>query len=39
VRELLPRTVVLDGGRVVADGATADILTDVSLLAAHGLEE
>ena len=39
VRELLPRTVVLDGGRVVADGATVDILTDVSLLAAHGLEE
>ena len=39
VRELLPRTVVLDGGRVVADGATADILTDAPLLAAHGLEE
>jgi cobalt transport protein ATP-binding subunit len=39
VRELLPRTVVLDGGRVIADGATADILTDASLLAAHGLEE
>ncbi len=39
VRELFPRTVVLDGGRVVADGATADILSDASLLAAHGLEE
>ncbi len=39
VRELLPRTVVLDGGRVVADGATVDILTDAPLLAAHGLEE
>ncbi len=39
VRELLPRTVVLDGGRVVADGATADLLTDAPLLAAHGLEE
>ena len=39
VRELLPRTVVLDGGRIVADGATADILTDAPLLAAHGLEE
>ncbi len=39
VRELLPRTVVLDEGRVVADGATADILSDALLLAAHGLEE
>ena len=39
VRELFARTVVLDGGRVVADGATADILTDAPLLAAHGLEE
>jgi len=39
VRELLPRTVVLDGGRVVADGATTDILTDAPLRAAHGLEE
>ncbi len=39
VRELFPRTIVLDGGRIVADGATADILTDAPLLAAHGLEE
>ena len=39
VRELFARTVVLDGGRVVADGATVDILTDAPLLAAHGLEE
>ncbi len=39
VRELFPRTVVLDGGCVVADGATADILADAPLLAAHGLEE
>lgn len=38
VRELFARTVVLDDGRVVADGATADILTDAQLLAAHGLE-
>ncbi|MPZ97790.1 MAG: ATP-binding cassette domain-containing protein [Dehalococcoidia bacterium] len=37
-RDLLPRTVVLDEGRVVADGATADILEDADLLVAHGLE-
>lgn len=39
VRELFARTVVLDGGCIVADGPTVDILTDAHLLAAHGLEE
>ena len=38
VRELCKRTVILDEGRVVADGATADLLTDEALLEAHGLE-
>lgn len=38
VAELLPRTIVLDNGRVVADGSTAQILSDPELLAAHGLE-
>jgi cobalt transport protein ATP-binding subunit len=38
VRELFPRTIVLDEGRVVADGATAELLKDVALLEAHGLE-
>ena len=38
VRELLPRTVILDGGRVAADGPTSDLLSDSRLLAAHGLE-
>ena len=38
VAELLPRTAVMDGGRVVADGATPDILGDADLLRAHGLE-
>ena len=38
VRELLPRTVILDEGRVVADGLTSEILADTDLLAAHGLE-
>lgn len=39
VWELLPRTVILNRGRVVADGATAQILTDEALLAAHDLEK
>ena len=39
VRELFPRTVVMDEGRVVADGLTADILEDEALLTAHGLEK
>jgi energy-coupling factor transporter ATP-binding protein EcfA2 len=38
VRELFPRTVVMDEGRVVADGDTQIILSDVALLEAHGLE-
>ena len=38
VAEVLPRTVVMDGGIVVADGPTSDVLADASLLEAHGLE-
>ena len=38
VRELCPRTVILDEGRIVADGATAELLTNEGLLRAHGLE-
>lgn len=38
VLELCPRTVLVDGGRVVADGATSTILSDAELLAAHRLE-
>lgn len=38
VVELCPRTVVLDGGRVVADGATEELLADQELMLAHGLE-
>jgi cobalt/nickel transport system ATP-binding protein len=38
VLELCPRTVLVDGGRVVADGTTSDILADAELLADHRLE-
>jgi cobalt transport protein ATP-binding subunit len=38
VAEVLTRTVVLDDGRVVADGPTDRILADAALLEAHGLE-
>jgi cobalt/nickel transport system ATP-binding protein len=38
VEELFPRTIVLDEGRIVADGSTAALLQDEALLAAHGLE-
>ncbi len=38
VRELLPRTVIMDGGQIVADGKTREILANPPLLSAHGLE-
>jgi cobalt/nickel transport system ATP-binding protein len=38
ILELCPRTVILDGGRVVADGSTDAIFADEPLLLAHGLE-
>ncbi|GAB1469551.1 ABC transporter ATP-binding protein [Chloroflexota bacterium] len=39
VEELFPRTIVMDEGRIVADGLTMDILEDEALLNAHGLEK
>ena len=36
--QLCTRAVILDAGRVVADGATSEILGDADLLAAHRLE-
>jgi cobalt/nickel transport system ATP-binding protein len=39
VRELFPRTVIMDSGRIVADGRTDDLMADGSLLEAHGLEK
>lgn len=38
VRELFPRMVIVDEGRIVADGPTAVLFDDVRLLEAHGLE-
>jgi cobalt/nickel transport system ATP-binding protein len=38
VRELFPRMIILDGGTVVADGETKEILRNDDLLESHGLE-
>lgn len=37
-REVFPRMIIVDEGRVVADGDTAEFLQDDALLEAHGLE-
>jgi cobalt/nickel transport system ATP-binding protein len=39
VSEIFPRMIVLDEGRVVADGSTQTLMDDTSLLEAHGLEK
>jgi cobalt transport protein ATP-binding subunit len=39
VTELFPRVVVMAGGRIVADDATARVFADVGFLEAHGLEQ
>jgi cobalt/nickel transport system ATP-binding protein len=38
VVELCARTIVLDAGRIVAAGATTELLNDEALMLAHGLE-
>jgi cobalt/nickel transport system ATP-binding protein len=38
IREICQRVVLLDGGKVVADGSTQSILADADLVNAHGLE-
>ena len=38
VREIFQRMIVLDEGRVVADGPTQVLMNDAALLEAHGLE-
>lgn len=39
VRELFPRTIIMDEGRIVADDLTSAILENEELLTAHGLEK
>ncbi len=39
VEEIFPRTIVMDDGRIVADGRTKEILEDEKLLNEHGLEK
>jgi cobalt/nickel transport system ATP-binding protein len=38
VAETFPRTIIMDGGLIVADGPTPALLADEVLLEAHGLE-
>ncbi len=38
VRDLTSRMVIMDAGRIVADGATSVLLNDPVLLESHGLE-
>jgi cobalt/nickel transport system ATP-binding protein len=38
VWELCPRTLVMDDGKIVADGVTVELLQDVVLMERHGLE-
>ena len=39
VSEVFPRMIVLDEGRVVVDGPTHDLMNNIPLLEAHGLEK
>jgi cobalt/nickel transport system ATP-binding protein len=39
VRELFPRMVIMDEGKIVADGPTQKLMEDENLLALHGLEK
>jgi cobalt/nickel transport system ATP-binding protein len=39
VQEVIPRMIIMDEGRIVADGPTARLLQEKELLEAHGLEK
>ncbi len=38
VLDLCPRTILLDAGKIIADGATREILSNEQLMLDHGLE-
>jgi cobalt/nickel transport system ATP-binding protein len=38
VLDLCPRLLLLDGGRLAADGPADDLLADEAVMAAHGLD-
>ncbi len=38
VQELFPRMIIMDQGRIIADGETGRLMQDVAFLEAHGLE-
>ena len=38
VSEIFPRMIIIDQGRIVADGATDELMNNPALLEAHGLE-
>jgi len=38
VQELFPRVVIMDEGKIVADGPTSELLENEAMLEAHGLE-
>ena len=38
VEDLFPRMIIMDEGKIVADGSSRDLLQDEELLEAHGLE-
>jgi cobalt/nickel transport system ATP-binding protein len=38
VQEVFPRMVIMDQGRIIADGSTEELLRDENLLESHGLE-
>jgi cobalt transport protein ATP-binding subunit len=38
VQELFPRMIIMDEGQIVADGPTHELMEDINLLEAHGLE-
>ena len=38
VWNLCPRTVIMDGGQIIADGTTGELLQNVMLMERHGLE-